>query len=829
MGEGLLRAEVQALKERLCEHRGWLQRLDIEDNMIELKIVMQGRVRRLSFILYEADAYPNSGGMMMSEDDADTSLVEAINALLTAESLTILDVLRATSRASKVADADLLALLSCLDAAGAKDQVEADNVDFEGDDEGLDLRIEAPEERSERPGWKRMKWQEVEDQRLEDQRLAQSQLQKRRKGELSNEELRAKGEQIFNSSEAFNILSNELFNLQTQVTPGVEADAVNFNVHSWVVKLRGFSKDIALDLQKLKACCGYDYVELRVNFREDLHPFYPPSVSIVRPRLLGRHDVQAALACHPRLQLKGWSPFQSSKDLLVSIRNFLDRIARVDLESNRNAIDTFPEGAFSVVEQQLGLLRRLRDIVPVDLRLETLGNAYEDDPWAQSEELRSSSFSAMFSRGRKLPSASGTGTQDERSFWAAGVGYGSDAGADAGRDGWDPAALRAAQEAQEPSRLHLERELSGELSTSYTSMGDRCSIFREVLDLVRQLLSSLPQHAPQLLQPIRGHLASAKAAAETFQRCLGESASHEDAVRDVAFAELVVATADDLERLCRLCHAPSATPTRGATQSEYCRSLGVHQLNTSSIEDGHAFEQTARSEHCVPQARTVRLAKELAGLAGLLPLSDSSSVLVRSSARQQQLWRALITGPEETPYSGGCFVFDIYFPVGYPSCPLEVKLLTTGGGTVCFNPNLYSNGKVCLSLLGTWQGQRSERWDSQSSRAVQVLVSIQSLILVPQPYFNEPGFETQIGTPPGDNASKAYNAAVRENCIRWAMIEVLRRPSPEFAEAIKLHFKLRRSNIQETVAAWIEEADTALHRAKLIDLSLQLNGELQRL
>ena len=58
--------------------------------MIELKIVMQGRVRRLSFILYEdelfgsrshatqescevgcpgeADAYPNSGGMMMSED-----------------------------------------------------------------------------------------------------------------------------------------------------------------------------------------------------------------------------------------------------------------------------------------------------------------------------------------------------------------------------------------------------------------------------------------------------------------------------------------------------------------------------------------------------------------------------------------------------------------------------------------------------------------------------------------------------------------------------------------------------------------------------------------
>ena len=39
-----------------------------------------------------------------------------------------------------------------------------------------------------------------------------------------------------------------------------------------------------------------------------------------------------------------------------------------------------------------------------------------------------------------------------------------------------------------------------------------------------------------------------QAAAETFQRCLGHCASHEDAARDVAFAELVVEAADNLER-----------------------------------------------------------------------------------------------------------------------------------------------------------------------------------------------------------------------------------------------------------------------------------------
>ena len=38
----------------------------------------------------------------------------------------------------------------------------------------------------------------------------------------------------------------------------------------------------------------------------------------------------------------------------------------------------------------------------------------------------------------------------------------------------------------------------------------------------------------------------------------------------------------------------------------------------------------------------------------------------------------------------------------------------------------------------------------------QVLVSIQSLILVPQPYFNEPGYEGTMGTPSGTASSKKY-------------------------------------------------------------------------
>jgi ubiquitin-conjugating enzyme E2 Z len=57
-------------------------------------------------------------------------------------------------------------------------------------------------------------------------------------------------------------------------------------------------------------------------------------------------------------------------------------------------------------------------------------------------------------------------------------------------------------------------------------------------------------------------------------------------------------------------------------------------------------------------------------------------------------WHALIVGPEGTPYEGGFFYFVVQCPPDYPSSPPLVKLMTTGGGTVRFNPNLYANGKV---------------------------------------------------------------------------------------------------------------------------------------
>lgn len=47
--------------------------------------------------------------------------------------------------------------------------------------------------------------------------------------------------------------------------------------------------------------------------------------------------------------------------------------------------------------------------------------------------------------------------------------------------------------------------------------------------------------------------------------------------------------------------------------------------------------------------------------------------------------------------------------------------------------NLYEEGKVCLSILGTWAGDRNETWSAARSSLLQALVSIQGLVLVKEP------------------------------------------------------------------------------------------------
>ncbi|KAK1072177.1 hypothetical protein LTR74_002751 [Friedmanniomyces endolithicus] len=78
------------------------------------------------------------------------------------------------------------------------------------------------------------------------------------------------------------------------------------------------------------------------------------------------------------------------------------------------------------------------------------------------------------------------------------------------------------------------------------------------------------------------------------------------------------------------------------------------------------------------------------------------------------------------------------------------------GGVGRVNPNLYEDGKICLSLLGTWEGSKNEGWNSRST-ILQVVVSLLGLVLVKEPYFNEAGYETLAGLESSRRPSALYN------------------------------------------------------------------------
>ena len=112
-------------------------------------------------------------------------------------------------------------------------------------------------------------------------------------------------------------------------------------------------------------------------------------------------------------------------------------------------------------------------------------------------------------------------------------------------------------------------------------------------------------------------------------------------------------------------------------------------------------------------------------------------------------------------------------------------------------------------------------------------MSIQALILVPDPYFNEPGYEQERGTPRGDAHSASYNVPLREATLKHAMIGQLKQPPPELADVIREHFRLKRPLIAAQCAQWLREARAdgggGAHAATLARLIAELDVELDKL
>ena len=198
--------------------------------------------------------------------------------------------------------------------------------------------------------------------------------------------------------------------------------------------------------------------------------------------------------------------------------------------------------------------------------------------------------------------------------------------------------------------------------------------------------------------------------------------------------------------------------------------------------------------------RVRRIATEVAEMSTSLP----PNVFVKADEARPDCIKSLIVGPSGTPYEGGLFEFHILCGSHYPEQPPNVQFRTTGGGMAHFNPNLYPNGKVCLSLLGTWYGGSAEEtWIPGKSTILSVLISIQAMILCDYPWTNEPGHDREAHS----SRSRQLNLKLQACTLHYAVLDWLGDPKKKdglWHEVVKEYFATNGDTVLATAYRWAE-------------------------
>jgi ubiquitin-protein ligase len=198
------------------------------------------------------------------------------------------------------------------------------------------------------------------------------------------------------------------------------------------------------------------------------------------------------------------------------------------------------------------------------------------------------------------------------------------------------------------------------------------------------------------------------------------------------------------------------------------------------------------------------------------PLTDNSIYYVHSDTNMFKGY-ALIIGPTETPYENGYYFFEFTFTENYPFAPPVLKYYTNDGNTR-FNPNLYKNGKVCLSILNTWEG---EQWTSCQNIS-SILLTLSS-IFTNNPLTNEPGY-TETHSYCGN-----YKECIRYMNIKTAIIGMINNKFipydfQVFYPIIKKHFEENKDITEKNILSMIgSEFDDNTIYFNLYNMKISIN------
>lgn len=154
------------------------------------------------------------------------------------------------------------------------------------------------------------------------------------------------------------------------------------------------------------------------------------------------------------------------------------------------------------------------------------------------------------------------------------------------------------------------------------------------------------------------------------------------------------------------------TLSEGEAQTEdAANSISQMKISFQNPAGRYLLESCAPSSHYdydKPSTASPSIMRTISKEVGLLSRHLPAGIFVKQYEDRMNLLSLLILGPKDTPYEGCPFLFDVYISERYPNEPPKVFYLSFVSGKL--NPNLYENGRICLSLLGTWEGDASESW-----------------------------------------------------------------------------------------------------------------------